>query len=271
MKTAAILFFSIFLFSSQLITAQDSKPEVLNTAQVSQIDVSGKWVGKRSQLSWDRKSIIEEFVYEFDLKQEGDRVTGTTTIINTAGDYADMKIEGMIVGNKFHFAEKEVKSAIRPNGMVWCFKSGELNFAKVGSQIKLVGATPSFMENSNFPCSGGITELTKSDNSNIDLSKLANTTTGSVGTSAKIDITTFPNPFVEQANIRYNLIEDSQVKLEVFDISGKLVSRILDENQKTGVHSSVFTAKNYGFLSGIFIVKMTVNGEVFSRQLVQMR
>lgn len=271
MKKVTTLLLAVFLLASNVMTAQDLRPEVLGASQVSQIDVTGKWVGKRNQYSWDRKTITEVFEYEFDLKQEGDRVTGTSTIINASGHYADMKVEGVIVGNKLHFAEKEVKSAIRPDGRVWCFKSGELYFARQGNQIKLVGATPSFMENSNYPCSGGITDLTKSDNSNIDLSKLTNSPNANTGTSDKMDVSVFPNPFMEHATVRYNLTGDSKVKLEVFDISGKLVNQLFEGTQKQGNYTAPFDARKYGFMSGIFIVKLTVNGEVFSRQLVQMR
>lgn len=271
MKMITTLFFAAILFASQIISAQDVRPQVLNSAQVSQLDVTGKWVGKRGQFSWDRRNIAQTFEYEFDLKQEGDRVTGTTTIINSDGNYADMRIEGVIIGNKLHFAEKEIKSAIRPEGMVWCFKSGELYFTKDGDKIRLLGATPSYMENSNYPCTGGVTDLVKTDNSNIDLSKLATPANNGGGSNPQIDISAFPNPFMDQANIRYNLVADSKVSIEVFDIAGKLVSRIFEGNQKAGNYSTLFNAKNNASLSGIFVIKMTVNGEVFSKQLVQMR
>jgi hypothetical protein len=124
-KMSALILALVFIFSGTT-QAQEQRTTTLNAKQVSKLDVSGKWVGKRKQYSWDQKSYIEVFEYEFDLKQEGDIISGTTTIINSNGEYADMQIEGVLVGNKLHFAEKEIKSAIRPEGKVWCFKSGEL-------------------------------------------------------------------------------------------------------------------------------------------------
>src|SRR5436190_15261669 len=143
MKRFSITLFVISLMGVNMISAQESS-QILNTQQVSKLDLSGKWIGKRKQYSADKKSFIETFQYEFDLKQEGNIITGTSTIINSNGEYADMKLEGMIIGNKLHFAEKEVKGAARPDGKIWCFKSGELYIGKSGDNIKLIGATPSY-------------------------------------------------------------------------------------------------------------------------------
>lgn len=270
MKRLSFTLIALLLVAVNISTAQESNSQVLNAQQVSKLDLSGKWVGKRKQYSADKKSFIEIFQYEFELKQEGDIITGTSTIINSNGEYADMRLEGVIVSNKLHFAEKEVKSAARPDGRVWCFKSGELYLTKNGDNLKLGGATPSYMEIYNYPCSGGETDLVKVDNSS-NLSVLISMPATSVGAAEKININVFPNPFVESATIDYNLIEDSKIKVEVYDISGKLAATLFDGNQKTGNYNLTYSAKNSEFNSGIFIVKMTVNGEIFSRQLVQMR
>lgn len=273
MKRLSVTLLAFLMVASTLVNATNApnnNVQILNASQVAKLDVSGKWSGKRNQYSFDKKSFIESFQYEFDLKQEGDIVTGTSTIINANGEYADMKIEGVLIGNKLHFAEKEVKSAIRPDGKVWCFKSGELYFAKSGDNLKLVGATPSYMEVYNYPCSGGETDLVKVDNSN-NTQVLANVGTLSATTEDKMTVNVFPNPFIQSASIYYNLTTDAKVNAEVYDMTGKLVTNLFEGNQKAGSYNLNFDAKNTGSMSGIFIVKLQVNGEVFSRQLVQMR
>ena len=268
--SVTLLAFLLFAAAAKATVNPENKVQILNASQVSKLDVNGKWSGKRNQYSWDKKSFIESFQYEFDLKQEGDIVTGTSTIINSNGEYADMQIEGVLVGNKLHFAEKEIKSAIRPDGKVWCFKSGELYFAKSGDNLKLVGATPSYMEVYNYPCSGGETDLVKVDNSN-NLQALANAGTVSATAEDKITLNVFPNPFIQSVAVYYNLTTDAKVSAQVYDISGKMVSNLFDGNQKAGGYNLSFDAKNSGSLSGIFIVKLLVNGEVFSRQIIRMR
>ena len=255
-----------------LATIDESKTQVLNAAQVSKLDLNGKWSGKRMQYSADRKSFIETFQYEFDLKQDGDIITGTSTIISANGDYADMKLEGVLIGNKLHFREYEVKNAIRPTGKIWCFKSGELSFAKEGENLKLTGATASYMETYNYPCSGGETELVKVDNNNNATTLAAFTPGTSVALPAtQINIAAYPNPFLDNADITYSLTSESKVKVEVYDMGGKLVTGMFEGTQNAGSYKLNFNAKNFSSGSGIYIVKMTVNSDVYSSQMVQMR
>lgn len=274
MKRLSVTLLAVLLLAVNVVTATQptQQVQILNASQVAKLDISGKWSGKRNQYSADKKSFIESFQYEFELKQEGDIVMGTSTIISANGEYAEMKLEGVLIGNKLHFAETEVKSAARPDGKVWCFKSGELYFAKVGENLKLMGATPSYMEVYNYPCSGGETELVKVDNS-ANLAVFTNTvnSAGAAVADEKIAINVFPNPFIQSATIYYSVTEDAKVKADVYDISGKLVTNLFEGTQKSGSYNLSFDARNAGSMSGIFIVKLVVNGEVYSRQLVQMR
>ena len=67
-----------------------------------------------------------------------------------------------------------------------------------------------------------------------------------------------------------NLPTDSKVQVEVYNINGQLLSTLFDGNQKAAAGYKLnFTAGN-SQSSGVYIVKLTVNGEVYSRQLVQM-
>ena len=268
--TTAFALFMLVAFANTA-AAIDIKGQVLTASQVSKLDLNGKWSGTRKQYSADHKSFVETFQYEFDLKQDGDIITGTSTIISANGDYADMKLEGVLVGNKLHFREYEVKNAIRPNGKIWCFKSGELSFAKDGDNLKLVGATSSYMEIYNYPCSGGETELSKVDNSaNVATFSDLNPTVETANTN-KINIGAYPNPFVDNASINYTLADDAKVNIEVYDLQGKLITFLFAGNQKSGNYNLNFNAKNFASGSGIYIVKMTVNNDVYSAQMVQMR
>lgn len=270
MKRITLTLLAFFMIALPAVKAQSSKTPSLDRQTVAKLDVSGKWVGKRMQFSWDHKTFIETFEYEFDLKQDGNVVTGTSTIVTSNGEYADMRLEGLIVGNQLIFAEKEVKSAIRPEGKVWCFKSGSLSFTKDGDNLKLSGETGSFMETYYYPCSGGVTDLTKVDNSNnLKVLQSAENTVSAVEDNMQINV--FPNPFIDNATISYNLTDDSKVAVEIYDLNGRNVASLFNGNQKAGNYTLNYDAKSSGFMSGIFIVKMTVNGEIFSRQMVQMR
>jgi hypothetical protein len=232
-------------------------------AQKSNYDLNGKFSGKRYQYTEDQKNILQTFHYEFDLKQEADKVFGTSSILNDNGDYADILIKGIIVGDKFHFSEYEIKSEAQPNGKVWCLKSGELNIVKDKSgNTKLQGATPSYMPIYFYPCTGGFTDVSRagSDDENKTLSI----------NDSKADImqlTVFPNPFFERTTISYTLTEKSNVSLEVIDISGKRIALLEDKKSKAeGAYSINF--QQPASVSGVFIAKLSINGKVFSKQMV---
>lgn len=270
MKRISLFLLAVTMLCAGGVYAQDANVKTLDSKQVGKLDVSGKWIGKRSQYSWDKSSFIEVFEYEFDLKQEGDKITGTTTIITKNGEYADMLIEGMLVGNKLFFREYEVKGAIRPENKVWCFKSGELNFTTDGNNLVLQGATNSYMEQYNYECSGGVTELTKADNS--PNATVVLTPPSVKGTSPTVAVNVFPNPFVQYATVSYNLVEkNNNVSVEVFDMSGKQISIIYNGKQSAGTYSLNYDATTNASNSGMLIVKTTINGNVYSQTLVQMR
>jgi Secretion system C-terminal sorting domain len=274
MKKFSITLFAVCILLGAFAQVQESgiaSLPVLNADQVSKLDISGKWSGKRNQYTWDHKSFVESFEYEFNLVQQGNIVTGTSTIMDANGNYADMQLEGVLIGNKLHFREYSVKNAIRPEGKVWCFKSGELSFARDGDNLRLVGSTPSFMEVYNYPCSGGETNIVKVDNSSNATIMAAPTTASPLSLGPDIKITAYPNPFVESANIGYTIPEASTVTVEVFDISGKMVTTLYNGNQNAGSYVYNFSGKNFASNSGIYVVKMTVNGNVYSQQMVQIR
>lgn len=273
MKPFTIVAFACIMFMafSNNAAAQDIKPQVLTAGQVSKLDLNGKWSGTRMQYNADKTAFVETFQYEFNLVQQGDIITGTSTIISQTGDYADMKLEGVLIGNKLHFREYQVQSAIRPTGKIWCFKSGELSFTKDGDNLILGGATASYMEIYNYPCSGGVTQLTKVDNSSNAAVLSAATPEATALENNKINVAAYPNPFMDNADITYNLNADSKVKVEVFDMSGKLVAGLFDGNQNAGSYKLNFNARNFTSGSGIYVVKLSVNDDVYSSQMVQMR
>ncbi|MBK8944251.1 MAG: T9SS type A sorting domain-containing protein [Ignavibacteriae bacterium] len=75
----------------------------------------------------------------------------------------------------------------------------------------------------------------------------------------------FPNPFNPTTNITYNLLEESTVKLELYDILGQKVFELVNEVQKQGKYEFLFNASNLS--SGTYLYKLnatsTSTGKVF--------
>ena len=63
----------------------------------------------------------------------------------------------------------------------------------------------------------------------------------------------YPNPFNPTTTIEFTLPEDGHVRLAVYDVRGRLVSTLIDEDRRAGVyHQAVFVANNLA--SGTYLV-----------------
>lgn len=65
----------------------------------------------------------------------------------------------------------------------------------------------------------------------------------------------YPNPFNPSTKIQYTIPEASFVTLKVFNILGKQVDQLINEDQNAGTYRAVFDAKD--FPSGIYIAKLS--------------
>jgi hypothetical protein len=64
----------------------------------------------------------------------------------------------------------------------------------------------------------------------------------------------YPNPFNAATDIRYALPEASDVRIEIFDILGRKVQILVDENQRAGYHQVIWNGDN--FPSGVYFAKL---------------
>lgn len=69
----------------------------------------------------------------------------------------------------------------------------------------------------------------------------------------------FPNPFNPSTKIKYEIIKESYVCLEVFNAVGQRIATLFDGDKNAGIHEERFCAGN-NYASGIYIFKLTVDG-----------
>jgi len=79
----------------------------------------------------------------------------------------------------------------------------------------------------------------------------------------------FPNPFTDQATIRYELSEAMVARISVYDALGREVAVLADGEQQAGPYEVVFEAE--GLAPGTYIVRFEAAGEERSFSMVKLR
>jgi hypothetical protein len=64
----------------------------------------------------------------------------------------------------------------------------------------------------------------------------------------------YPNPFNAQTAIKYALPRDSQVRIEIFDLLGRKVTTLVNEDKEAGVHEIIWNSDRAA--SGIYFYRM---------------
>jgi len=81
----------------------------------------------------------------------------------------------------------------------------------------------------------------------------------------------YPNPFNPSTTIRYELGENSSVKLVIYNTLGQEVATLVDEFQSAGNHSATWNARTNGgqqVASGVYIYRLNAGGVVKSDRIL---
>ncbi len=79
-----------------------------------------------------------------------------------------------------------------------------------------------------------------------------------------------PNPFGDDTTIPFSLAAPGRVRLEVFDLAGRVVATpVPDQVRAPGVHEVAFTATHLP--AGVYLARLRAGGVVFTRRIVHVR
>lgn len=79
----------------------------------------------------------------------------------------------------------------------------------------------------------------------------------------------YPNPFNPTTRIVFDLPLGSHVKLAVFDVVGREIATLIDEEQQAGFKSVEFASNR--FASGVYFYRLTAGAFVATRKMVVMK
>jgi hypothetical protein len=79
----------------------------------------------------------------------------------------------------------------------------------------------------------------------------------------------YPNPFNPTTVIPYDLASPGNVRLTVYDVTGRPVAQLLNAQQNAGRHQVAFNAA--GLPSGVYMVRLEAGGQVMVRKLTLLK
>lgn len=79
----------------------------------------------------------------------------------------------------------------------------------------------------------------------------------------------FPNPFKGSTNINFTLTRNAQVKVTVYDMLGKELGTLLNDELSSGNHSTLLNSNLLKSHAGMYLIKVEVDGEAYTKQVVQ--
>ncbi|HHZ63986.1 MAG TPA: T9SS type A sorting domain-containing protein, partial [Flavobacteriales bacterium] len=84
-------------------------------------------------------------------------------------------------------------------------------------------------------------------------------------------ILVYPNPYSGETQISYSLNKDAHVLIEVHNVLGEVIAVLANEEQRSGGYKYYFGAVGKGYANGVYLVKLTVNGESFVKRIVELK
>ena len=89
-----------------------------------------------------------------------------------------------------------------------------------------------------------------------------------ISTARRLTLSVSPNPFNPSTLIEYEMAAEGPAKLEVYDVTGRLVETLVDKHHSAGRHSLRYTPSSS---SGVYFLRLFSGAESTSRKLVLLK
>jgi len=85
-----------------------------------------------------------------------------------------------------------------------------------------------------------------------------------------LSLTCYPNPFNAEVRIKLRMPDAGDIKIDIYDISGKLIDHIYKSKLTAGWHELVW-CPNVSVPSGVYLLRISAGGEAVVRRVVLVR
>ena len=86
---------------------------------------------------------------------------------------------------------------------------------------------------------------------------------------SKIELDAYPNPFNPQTTINFSVNNHSNIEILIYNISGQLITTLINEYRYPGIHQVRWDASN--FTSGVYFAHLKTNEFIYTKKLILMK
>ena len=80
-----------------------------------------------------------------------------------------------------------------------------------------------------------------------------------------LDLKTIPNPFVNKFTLRFNLLQDSRVRVNVYNSAGQLKKKVYDNQMKKGQQQFFIGEDNWS--NGMYFIEIAIDNQTIIRKM----
>jgi hypothetical protein len=84
----------------------------------------------------------------------------------------------------------------------------------------------------------------------------------------------YPNPFNHTTQIRFSMHENGQVQLNIFNLQGQLVKKVIDEVKQSGTHQILWDGtdqSNQPVCLGLYFYQFKMNNQVHTKKMLLLK
>ncbi len=238
---------------------------------VDQESLLGSWKGKLIQLDWSKTTIVKKIDFELTIKKDEQTGTLVSSIVSNNQTIND---DVLLLDNTLYFDNTNItlphtgyKESI-PTALAYQLLSGDIQLKSFEGVNYLTANIDSYIpkwNESGVPTRLVLKKVVGFANSDKELSDDA---LKALSEQEESFIKLYPNPFVNDVIVSYNLETQANVQVEITDLSGNSKAVLATgKTQTKGEHRYFFNASQ--LQKGAYIVSVTVNGERKTRVIVK--
>ncbi|OFY73151.1 MAG: hypothetical protein A2265_06160 [Bacteroidetes bacterium RIFOXYA12_FULL_33_9] len=85
-----------------------------------------------------------------------------------------------------------------------------------------------------------------------------------------VSLNVYPNPFAQEINIEYNLTKSADVTINLFDVSGRLIERLVNnQTQNMGKHVIEIEKAGTELKQGIYFIEFNIDNLIYLKKIIK--